>query len=65
MLFVGSSWPVAKSVAFMIRSARICPPEDVDIALDIDRYYFAVKVDFADGRPVAWAERPEATNSDD
>jgi len=49
----------------MIRSARICPPEDVDIALDIDRYYFAVKVDFADGRPVAWAERPEATNSDD
>jgi len=40
-------------------------PEDVDIALDIDRYDFAVKVDFGDGRPVAWAERPEATNSDD
>jgi hypothetical protein len=39
--------------------------EDVDIALDIDCYDFAVKVDFEDGRPVARAERPEATNSDD
>ena len=37
---------------------------DVDIALDIDRCNFAVKVDFEDGRPVAWAEIPEATNSD-
>ena len=32
-------------------------PEDVDIALDIDRYDFAVRVDFADGRPVARIER--------
>jgi len=53
---------VAKSGVFARPYLR---PEDVDIALDIDRYYFAVKVDFADGRPVAWAERPEATNSDD
>ena len=28
-------------------------PEDVDIALDIDRYDFAVRVDFEDGRTVA------------
>jgi 2-phosphosulfolactate phosphatase len=28
-------------------------PEDVDIALDIDRYDFAVRVEFEDGRPVA------------
>jgi 2-phosphosulfolactate phosphatase len=33
-------------------------PEDVDIALDIDRYDFAVRVDFEDGRPVARMEKP-------
>ena len=33
-------------------------PEDVDIALDIDRYDFAVRVEFANGRPVARMERP-------
>src|SRR5271169_6544920 len=33
-------------------------PEDVDIALDADRYGFAVRVDFEDGRPVARIERP-------
>ena len=32
-------------------------PEDVEIALDIDRYNFAVRVDFEDGRPVARIER--------
>ena len=32
-------------------------PEDVDIALDIDRYDFAVSVEFEDGRPVARMER--------
>jgi 2-phosphosulfolactate phosphatase len=32
-------------------------PEDVDIALDIDRYEFAVRVEFEDGRPVARKER--------
>ena len=32
-------------------------PEDVDIALDIDRYDFAVRVDFEDGHPVARIEQ--------
>ena len=32
------------------------PPEDLDIALDIDRYDFAVRVDLEDGRPVARIE---------
>jgi len=33
-------------------------PEDVDIALDIDRYDFAIRVEFEEGRPVARTERP-------
>jgi 2-phosphosulfolactate phosphatase len=41
-------------------------PEDVDIALDIDRYNFAVRVRFENGRAVAHMERPacgrKATN---
>jgi len=36
-------------------------PEDVDIALDIDRYDFAVRVNFEDGRPVARVETPAVT----
>jgi 2-phosphosulfolactate phosphatase len=32
--------------------------EDVDIALDIDRYDFAIRVEFENGRPVARVERP-------
>ena len=32
--------------------------EDVDIALDIDRYDFAVRVGFENGRPVARMEKP-------
>jgi 2-phosphosulfolactate phosphatase len=32
-------------------------PEDVEIALDIDRYDFAIRVEFEDGRPVARIER--------
>jgi 2-phosphosulfolactate phosphatase len=32
--------------------------EDVDIALDIYRYDFAVRVEFEEGRPVARMERP-------
>jgi 2-phosphosulfolactate phosphatase len=36
-------------------------PDDVDIALDIDCYDFAVKVDFEDGRPVARIETPAVT----
>jgi 2-phosphosulfolactate phosphatase len=36
-------------------------PEDVEIALDIDRYDFAVRVNFEDGRPVARIETPTVT----
>ena len=32
-------------------------PEDLDIALDIDRYDFAIRVSMEDGRPVARMER--------
>jgi 2-phosphosulfolactate phosphatase len=32
-------------------------PEDVEIALDIDRYDFAIRVEFEDGRPVARIEK--------
>jgi hypothetical protein len=45
----------------MIPPVRTCTPEDVDIALDIDRYNFAVRVTIEDGRPVAHMEgQPEA-----
>ena len=33
-------------------------PGDLDIALDIDRYEFAIRVSLEDGRPVARIERP-------
>ncbi|HVY16808.1 MAG TPA: hypothetical protein VHB27_16415 [Rhodopila sp.] len=33
------------------------PPGDLDIALDIDRYPFAIRVTMEDGRPVARMER--------
>ena len=33
-------------------------PKDVYIAIDIDRYDFAVRVNFEDGRPVPRMERP-------
>jgi 2-phosphosulfolactate phosphatase len=36
-------------------------PEDVEIALDIDRYDFAVRVNFENGRPAARIERPAET----
>jgi 2-phosphosulfolactate phosphatase len=36
-------------------------PEDVDIALDIDRYDFAVRIEFEDARPVARIETPAVT----
>jgi len=35
--------------------------EDIDIALDVDRYDFTVRVDFEDGRPVARVETPAVT----
>jgi len=33
-------------------------PEDVGIALDIDRYDFAIRIEFENGRPVARMEKP-------
>jgi 2-phosphosulfolactate phosphatase len=33
-------------------------PQDVDIALDLDRFDFAIRVEIEDGRPVARIERP-------
>ena len=36
-------------------------PEDIVIALDIDRYDFAVRVEFENGRPVARIETPAVT----
>jgi 2-phosphosulfolactate phosphatase len=39
--------------------------EDVDIALEIDRYDFAISVEFENGRPVARVERPAGTTGDD
>jgi 2-phosphosulfolactate phosphatase len=33
-------------------------PEDVETALDIDRYDFAIRVRIEDGRPVARTEKP-------
>ena len=56
--FVASFWQAAKSGAFMIRRVLYLRPEDLDIALDIDRFDFAVRVEFEDGRPVARMERP-------
>ena len=35
-------------------------PEDADIALDIDRYDFAVRVEFENARPIARIETPAA-----
>lgn len=34
------------------------PPGDLDIALDIDRYDFAIRVELEGGRPVARIEKP-------
>ena len=53
-----ASWPVGKSGVFMIRPIRICTLNDVDIALDINRFDFAVGVECEDGRPVARMEMP-------
>lgn len=35
-------------------------PRDLEMALDIDRYDFAIRVMVEDGRPVARMERPSA-----
>jgi 2-phosphosulfolactate phosphatase len=36
-------------------------PGDLEIALDVDRYDFAIRVEMEDGRPVARIERADAT----
>jgi 2-phosphosulfolactate phosphatase len=41
---------------FHARAAPHMPPEDAAIALDIDRYDFAIRVELEDGRPVARRE---------
>jgi 2-phosphosulfolactate phosphatase len=33
-------------------------PQDVELALDVDRYDFAVRVEIEEGRPVARMEHP-------
>jgi hypothetical protein len=42
-------------------------PEDVDIALDISRFNFAVRVEFEDGRPGSrvWRGQPDAEDRSD
>ena len=52
---------LASAEAGRFRS-RILPhlhPDDLDIALDIDRYDFALKIQWEDSRPVARRERTE------
>jgi hypothetical protein len=41
----------------MIRRGRTFNPEDVDIALNVERYDFAVRVRIEDGRPVGQIEK--------
>jgi hypothetical protein len=35
-------------------------PEEVEIALDIDRFDFAVRVEFEEGRSRVWRGQPDA-----
>ncbi len=50
----------ASSEATKYRAAARCHlhPEDLDIALDVDRFDFAVRVEIEEGRPVARREIP-------
>jgi len=51
-LFVASFWLAGRSDGFTTLYDPVRPwlrPEDVDIALDIDRYNFAVRVNFDAG----------------
>jgi 2-phosphosulfolactate phosphatase len=43
---------------FLDQSRAWLHPEDLEIALDIDRYDFAIRVTLEDGRPVGRLERP-------
>ena len=42
---------------FLDRARPWLHPEDLDIALDIDRYDFAIRVTMEDGRPVGRIEQ--------
>ena len=53
--FAALFWPVGKSDASTTRPVRNLHPEDVDTALDIDRYDFALGGDFEEGRLAARA----------
>jgi hypothetical protein len=55
--FVASSWLVAKSGAFMIRPVGICVRRTSTSHSTFDRYDFAVRVEFENGRPVARVEK--------
>jgi hypothetical protein len=50
-------WRAALPRAWGVPNRPYLHPEDVDIALDIDRYDFAVRVEFENGLPVARTER--------
>jgi 2-phosphosulfolactate phosphatase len=47
-----------EAVKYRHASGRHLHPEDLDIALDVDRYDFAIQVDIEDGRPVARRDIP-------
>jgi 2-phosphosulfolactate phosphatase len=46
-----------EAARFLDRARPWLHPEDLDIALDIDRYDFAIRVTMEDGRPVGRIER--------
>lgn len=45
-----------EAMKYQEAARRHLHPEDLDIALDIDRYNFAVRIDIEEGRPVARRE---------
>src|SRR5208282_5721581 len=47
-----------EAARFHDRSRPYLHPEDLEIALHVDRYDFAIKVITEDGRPIARIERP-------
>ena len=53
-----------EAMRFHDRSRPYLHTEDLDIALDVDRYDFAIKVTLDDGRPVARMERRDQMNSE-
>jgi hypothetical protein len=56
--FVGVSCSGGEVGRFHDPSRPYLHPEDVDIALEIDRYGFTVRIEVEDGRPIARMERP-------